>query len=299
MLVYRRSVQGAVACILAIVFGVLGALLLNAESDMFEKRIEYSTGDTSVAFSIEERVEGPIFLSYELLGFYANQKRFVESKDDFLVGSLINRQTCEGAQDLDDVRWRRCDRRNCSLDSIYSRVERAGAFRPCGLVALSMFTDRYQLVNLDDGSNVSLDQRDISLPLDDEIFKDKILAAEHQTNDFTVEGVPSWLERGDFFEHFKVWYRTPASPVVRNLWAKIDGPLKRGRYVLHFVENSPVWTDEWLDMTDPKKAVLLSQAHVLGSRGACKFLGVISTVFCCAQVAMAFFFCFALPLLKD
>jgi len=298
LLVYRGPAQGGVAGISAIVFGVLAAIMLNCASDSWEKSIEYATNDTSVAFDLEEAVEGPLLLSYELPELYVNSKRFVESKDHFLVGSLISKYTCEGAQDLDDIRWRRY-LGSCAADGVCSRVERAGAFRPCGLVALSMFTDRYELVHLDSGSNISLVQRDVALPRDADIFENKIVRTEGSSgSDFTVEGQPSWLEAGDFFEHFKVWYRTPPSPRLRNLWARIEGPLRSGRYELRFVENNAVWTDAWIATEEPKKRVLLSQVHTLGSRGSMKLLGVVCTVFSCGQVVMTFFF-FALPLFKD
>jgi len=300
MWLYRRPAQCAVAGMCAVIFGLLGAILLGTASGLYEHVISYRTADTHATFTVNADVVGPILVSYDIPRMYVNHKGYIESKDNFILsGGFMGKYTCEGAEDLADVRRRRCQGdANCSHDGVFKRAERTGALRPCGLVSLSMFTDRYELVRLDDGSSVSLDQRNVAFERDEDIFKDKVLPApDGALADFTVEGTPSWLEKGDFYEHFKVWHRTPASPHVRNLWAKITGPLRAGRYELRFVENDAVWTDFWIDMEAPEKRVVISQAHQLGSAGACRFLGGICMAYCCVQVFLTFFF-LALPLLS-
>merc|ERR1712039_23881 len=147
-----------------------------------------------------------------------------------------------------------------------------GGFRPCGLVALSMFTDKYELRNLDTNVAIDLHQSEVALSADDRIYEDKVIPVEGKRWHFTVEGQPSWLTRGDFYEHFKVWQRTPASPHVRNLWARMPTGLDKGRYEIRLVENSAVWTESW---KVSEKFVVISEEHWLGSRSCCEFLGAV------------------------
>jgi len=291
---YRRPAQCCVAGTCALIFGTLGAFLLTSASNTFEKIIRYDALDSHISFTLDHDLAGPFHLSYEVPSLYVNHKTYVESKDAFVVGGWLMDYQCDGAEQVDHVRSRRCPLgADCSRDSLYALVATTGAFRPCGLVALSMFADTFELVNTDDGTNITMDQRDIALPGDEAIYEGKILK---EGSHFTVEGVRSWL-KGPLYEHFKVWYRTSPSPTVRNLWATFDGPLKAGNYEVKFPVNDAIWTDAWISAEKPKKRVILSQAHTLGSVGSFWLMGVLSIVACCIQVVMTIFF-LTVPLLR-
>ncbi|CAK0902581.1 unnamed protein product [Prorocentrum cordatum] len=301
---FRWPAQAMVAGFCTLLFGVAAAVLLSAAAGISETSMDYVAGDVQREFVIDEDIDGEALVSYELPEVLMNQKRFVESKDDYIVGSMINRYNCEDAQ-IRDVGWRRCPGppgseecarwRDCphgpdcpqdaiQSDPILRRLANTSSFRPCGLVSLSMFTDRYRLVRLEDGAEISLVESGVSLDSQDEVYSDKVLPTIGGVGagaELTVEGVPSWLTVQDnFFEHFKVWSRQPASPRVRNLWARVPGGLSSGRYRLEFLENDRVWTDAW---RVPYKRVIISEAHLLGSPGACALLGGVCLVACCLQ----------------
>lgn len=311
---FRRWAQAATAGFCALLFGAAALVLLSAASSMSETSVDYTAGDVQREFVLEEGIDGEALISYELPDVLVNQKRFVESKDNYIVGSTISRYTCEDAE-IEDVGWRRCPSppgseecarwRGCphgpdcpedaiQSDPILRRVANTSSFRPCGLVALSMFTDRYRLVRLEDGLEISLTEAGVALGSQDDVYDERVLRTSGGVGagaELTVEGVPSWLTLEDgFYEHFKVWSRQPASPRVRNLWATVPDGLRSGRYRLEFTENSRVWTDAW---KVPFKRVTISEAHVLGSSGACVFLGGLCLGICCLEAIMTCIFLFA------
>merc|ERR1712146_327317 len=75
----------------------------------------------------------------------------------------------------------------------------------------------------------------------------------------TVSWVPN---RDHLMEHFKVWYRTPASTVMRNLWAKIPGGLPKGSYTLGVPVNAEIWGKQWA----VTKRVVISTTSSVGGK---------------------------------
>mmetsp|Transcript_10397 Transcript_10397/g.23518 ORF Transcript_10397/g.23518 Transcript_10397/m.23518 type:complete len:249 (+) Transcript_10397:542-1288(+) len=228
-----------------------------------------------------------ILVWYELPELYVNQKRFVESKENEIWGNLFSRYICDDAATDRDFGWRRP-----GDSSFQARVEastgRGGKVHPCGLVAMSMFTDKFALYRLEGGLPVSvmLDETDLALPGEDDVYDDKLL--EHPRpfpERFSVRGKGgrSWLEDSFDVEHFKVWMRTPPSPHVRHLWATIAGPLEAGVYFVNVTLNSPVWTETW---KVPEKRFIISESAALGSQGAGRVLGVLCAVFAVFEVVM-------------
>lgn len=311
--IFRRRAQGCFAIIFALLFGVIGAFLLLSASSTFEKSIPYESGDTKAVFTIDEDLKNVVLISYEIPTVYVNQKRYVDNKEDFIFGNALNSYTCEDAG-RGDVGWRRCPDaslasetcqhwHDCLMggacppsvmqDTLMRRMANLSSFKPCGLVALSMFTDRFELARVDDSGGVTvkidLDESGLALPGDEKIFEDKVARVESSGHvQFQIKGRTSWLTEEDhLYEHFKVWFRQPASPHIRHLWATIPGGLTAGSYELRFLENGPQWTDVW---GVEKKYVTISEAHVLGSPSACRFLGSICITFCAIQVVMALIF---------
>lgn len=271
--IYRRQPQRLCGAGCVVILGILAAVLLGAAPSVPEYSVSYRTGDTSKLIDIETDISAPALFSYQIPHFYSNRKQYIENKDNFIVGSLISRYECTDAKER-DVAWRRPG------DAGFAALLNGRYFRPCGLVALSMFTDTFQLENTATNQMIILDEKNVALPKDPKIYEPKILKGP---DGLTIEGKKSWLREGSFYEHFMVWYRQPPSPHVRNLWATIPGGLKAGKYKVHLTNNSAVWTSQW---EVPEKIVTIGSAHKLGNQGALTVLGVLCVVFGSLQLIM-------------
>mmetsp|Transcript_150623 Transcript_150623/g.280778 ORF Transcript_150623/g.280778 Transcript_150623/m.280778 type:complete len:283 (-) Transcript_150623:107-955(-) len=268
------------ACCCSLICMILGILILVDSSAAVEKVIRYDAGMTEHIFSLEEDMRNKVFLWYELQGMHVNQKRFIESRDGDIAGGFPTRYSCDSAETIEQVRWRRP-----GDDDFYALLGNS-SFRPCGLIALAMFADEFKLETID-GVEMRLDQSGLALPGEDAIY-DRTVASD--AHGLLLNGERSWLRIGPphhLFEHFKVWYRTPAAPFVRNLWAVIPEGLPKGQYRLRFVTNSAVWTGAW---AVSEKRVVIGEAHTLGSVGARSFLGQAFLAFGVVEIIVALVF---------
>eukprot|EP00930_Biecheleria_cincta_P056097 TRINITY_DN42279_c0_g1_i1.p1 TRINITY_DN42279_c0_g1~~TRINITY_DN42279_c0_g1_i1.p1 ORF type:complete len:476 (-),score=69.84 TRINITY_DN42279_c0_g1_i1:14-1441(-) len=284
--VYRRCCQSVCSGCFAICFLLLGVLLLVQSGSVPEVRIDYRKEDTHKEFKVGEDMDGDVLVSYELAGMSVNRKEFTEGKDKRVVSSFLSNAACDGADTRALARWRRGN------DSLVARIEGTpgDGLAPCGVVALSMFTDNYVFERFDgsEWDRLVVDESGVALVTDSDVYAKKISGPESGSDYLTIKtgSVVSWLRPGDFYEHWKVWYRTPASSHFRNLWAVVQGGLKKGEYRVHFHENSPAWEDWGV----PKKTVLLSTKHFLGSKGAMEFLGGASLILGVIQVFVLLLF---------
>lgn len=280
---YSRPPQSMMAACCSIICMTLGVILLVDSSAAFEKVIAYDTGMTQEIFTLEQDLRDRAYLWYELPGMHVNQKRFVESRDEQIAGVFPTKYTCTDAETVQQVRSRRP-----GDDAFYALLENA-SFRPCGLTALAMFADQYELETIN-GTSVRLEQANLGLPGDEDIY-DQAFSAHGPF--LELGGERSWLRSGPplhLFEHFKVWYRTPAAPFVRNLWAVIPAGLRKGQYRLRFVTNSAVWTGPW---GLSEKRIVIGEAHPLGSVGARTFLGQMFVLLGTVEAVVALFFAVA------
>jgi hypothetical protein len=86
-----------------------------------------------------------------------------------------------------------------------------------------------------------------------------------------------WLDVED--EHFIVWMRTSAFPLVRKMWGKIDDDLDKGTYKITIVNNYD--SDEW----DGEKWIIVST--VTGMGGDNTPFGIILILFGVISLIMA------------
>mmetsp|Transcript_101335 Transcript_101335/g.182905 ORF Transcript_101335/g.182905 Transcript_101335/m.182905 type:complete len:396 (-) Transcript_101335:96-1283(-) len=269
---YRVGSQGLCASILAAGFLALGGGMISQSWSVYEVKVAYGKDDVEKTFTLEQDIEGEVFVSYELSEVSMNRRDFVESKDKrTLVQGLGGATVCEGADTRDWAGWRRAGDKN-----FLARINATPGteFAPCGLVAISMFTDDFAIfgLNVTGGwGRIAADESDIAIPADATMYAKKLAETNSGVIQLQSGGVDTWLTSGSFFEHWKVWCRTPASAHVRNLWAVIRGGLKKGQYKVQFLENSPIW-ESW---GVPQKYVILSGKHTLGSKGALAFLGAV------------------------
>lgn len=278
---YRRPAQASCSFVCTAIFIIIGALMVGAASSITEVVVPYTHTNSAMFFDVPADISGNVLVWYELPKVYMNQKRFIESKDTKVYPTLMSKVICDSASTLDDARWRR-EGDPAFLSMLNSTGE--GSFLPCGLVALSMFTDEFEFFKYGSGTwqRVAVDETNLAITLDSTALERKIIPATGggSGGNYTIGGAVTWLRGGSFFEHFKVWYRSPASPHVRNLWATIKGGMTAGKYRVVFTQNSPIWTQDW---GVPEKRVILSSSHTLGSSGAVRFVGAVSLAIGCME----------------
>lgn len=288
-LAYGRRAQAACGGCCAVFLILIAALLLSTSvSDIV---VPYTEGLTEKEFDVGEALTGPVHVKYELPNVLLNHKTAVAGKDSFVwTPFMMGEYQCDSAETLQDASWRRPEAQFQAMLSGGGSSQLPNLFRPCGLVALAMFTDDFTLER--DGATVEMKQTELTLPKDDEIYEKKILPIDGKTASsplphYTIDGKNSWLRMGSHFEHFKVWYRTPASTIAHNLWARIPDGLPAGKYKLKFTVNDPVWKTRWgVD----EKRIIFSESSTFGNAGACQVLGSFCLFFgiCEALVAIGF-----------
>lgn len=288
---YQLTTMRIMSGCCAVFFCFLGVLLIVSGSSAFEMRIDYGSGTVNEAFTVDPGLSGPVLLSYEVPDVLVNHRNFVSGKDSDLLAGLFITYSCEGATTEEDVRWRRPG------DTYFqSLVGNSSDFKPCGLASLAMFTDEYELYDQTRAESVTLDETDLALPKDQRAFDSDILSVDNPGPYgpfFTIDNTPSWLLEGAFLEHFKVWYRSSASPSIRHLWARVADGLPAGTYELRFTRNSPVWTESW---QAPTKRVVISQTSMFGNPGACTVMAWMCFSLCFVQaVFLLFFLCAPVP----
>eukprot|EP00931_Biecheleriopsis_adriatica_P051092 TRINITY_DN29606_c0_g1_i1.p1 TRINITY_DN29606_c0_g1~~TRINITY_DN29606_c0_g1_i1.p1 ORF type:complete len:424 (-),score=54.34 TRINITY_DN29606_c0_g1_i1:66-1337(-) len=251
--------------------------------------VPYSHADgQSKLFRIDKDIEGDVFMYYELPGVILNNKGFVESRDRRFVTTFLSPATCS---DADDFGW--VEKHRGSDLNFTARIHADGTndFVPCGLIAVSFFTDRYHVFRwTPNGTSfyweaVQVDSSDIALPADKHGYSKKVSVDD--SGRLVMSGAASWLMLDDY-EHWKVWSRTPIAPHVRNLYAVISGGLPKGEYKIEFLENSAIW-ETW---GVKEKRVIFAAMSSLGNQRALLTMSLVCIVL--AILECLFFFMFIL-----
>lgn len=142
----------------AVFFG-LGIVLVNFASQVVESKIKYALSEedrqenaySSIEFTISETMTAPVYVYYELSGFYQNHRRYEKSRDHL--------------QMRDPNQW---------MEGIESFVANSGGtcaphwtkllnkpLYPCGLVADTQFTDKFWLQAQAAGSDIWTDAEEV------------------------------------------------------------------------------------------------------------------------------------------
>lgn len=286
-----RWYTGVSQSICAVVLGgfllLTGAYLHRSARFMQEIVVPYKFSDgAEKLFRVDQDILEDINVHYELPDIMVNHKTFVESKDPRAMYTALSSASCTRADSLSWLDWRR------GADANFTgrmRQVAENGIQPCGLVALSFFTDQFELysksANISGHSNswepVQINSSDLALPADSEAYEGKI--ATSSSGRLEIEGATSWLNESEY-ERWKVWTRTPVAPHVRNLYGVIRGGLKQGEYKLKFSENSPIW-EQW---GVKEKRVILSEKHLFGSKGCYITMSILCVSLGCLE-SLAFF----------
>lgn len=184
---------------LGLIFLVGGVVLCSSSEKYREYNIEYSEKCSlgticKVRVEVSHRMKHPIAVLYELKGFYQNHWYSMRSRSDAqLLGKYVrydDMKVCEPYRSIDDD------------PSPYKWI------LPCGLQAITLFNDTYEIEGL----------RPLSIP-------DYPLTGivPKQLNSMYSTGI-KWIEdleespRGDVQRRFAYWMDTAAFSTMRRVW---------------------------------------------------------------------------------
>jgi hypothetical protein len=187
----------------------LGAAVLATNHDLLEVALPYSV-ETELEVTLP-RVRGPVYLLYQLEGFYQNGRLYSQSKSNAqLAGQSISPEAA-----------RRSCGANSSLNSDLARLgithswggvplDPAGVASPCGAIAFTTFNDSYRLLG-PEGDELPVEQQGISWP------GDRGTKFRRGPNSSALQ----WMDPED--ERFINWMRTAGLPTFRKLWGYLEG----------------------------------------------------------------------------
>lgn len=190
----------------------------------------------SVLITLQEDFPKPSFLYYQINNFYQNHRRYSRSRADKQLRNVFD-------GDVEDCKP--ADVRNGKI------------LWPCGLIASSMFNDRFSLtmalptangnLNVNNFTQLPITKQGISWDSDRKVKF--INPANLDTNSYTrlqIPGIPNPFDVAD--EDFIVWMRVAALPNFRKLYRKINVDLPKGTTLNVTVENRFDWNDKALSL---------------------------------------------------
>ena len=237
--------------VFGIVFLVLGIVLLVYSNKVKSFEVDYTDCELdkvcSKPINIDEKIEGPVFVYYQLIGFFQNSRRYVKSKNiDQLQGNDISdKEDCSPAIYNKDMALNDSH----SLDG--NDLDPNDVAIPCGLMAKTFFNDTYTFfVN---NEKLDVKETDITFEKDRDLFK-KNPSLKKQ-----------WLDLTN--EHFLVWMRPSGLPNPKKLWGRIEQDLESRTIIEVKIKNNYD-----VGVYKGKKKIILSNATKFGGKN--KFLAI-------------------------
>jgi hypothetical protein len=226
-----------------------------------------SRGRCRIVVEVEEDMDEPIYLYYEMVNFYQNHIEFVKSRDyPQLRGesrSKSDLKTCGSFKTMDDMLNKaQLAVRRYTGDEIAS---------PCGLAA-KYYPNENFIVRDADGVEIEVKHAEIAWTSDsDYVFKE----ADDDNPWIDVEDGKAYSER------FMTWMRTAPQTTFRKLWGVIKNDMDEGYYTVQISNSFDV--SNW----DGEKHIVLATANQFGGRsfalsttlfvaGALSFVGAVA-----------------------
>lgn len=129
--------------------------MLSYSGDVVEVKERYDDLDNcidnkcTITLDIEDEMEEPVYLYYELTNYYQNHRIYLNSRNqDQLAGEDLSKSdltTCEPIVSNDDLDFSEIKYDEEFYTQLASLDEDDAAY-PCGLVAMSFFTDSFKLI---------------------------------------------------------------------------------------------------------------------------------------------------------
>ena len=241
-----------VFAIFGILFIILGIVLLIYSNKVKSAEIEYT--DCTLGqicnkqLTLENDIDSPVFVYYQLNGFFQNSRRYVKSKEtDQLTGDDISvHDECEPAEKNKEMGF---SPSQTALDG--SALDPEAYAVPCGLMAKTFFNDSFSFSI--GSTDLTVDETNIAFDKDKKLY------------DENPDRSKQWMDMTN--EHFLVWMRPSGLPNPKKLWGRIDRDLKQGEKIDIVINNN-------YDVSHykGKKKIVLSNATKFGGKN--KFLGI-------------------------
>lgn len=298
--------------VIFVAFTPIGIALIFASESVHEIQMEYTneceqvrdstTGQPyclidKMQFTLDRRMEAPIYMYYKLDNFYQNHRRYVSSRSDSqLGGSSVD---ASAAEESCSPIWAYAPR-----GAGASSVSESAIINPCGLIAWSMFNDSISLYKYDDATltnsslicsgprpigsenpdpNSKCTKSGIAWSSDRNVKFKKPSSSKNRMHPMdyyneTGHTIPSHDD-----EDFMVWMRTAALPSFRKLYRIIQQDLDPGTYYFHINNRYPVGS------FSGKKSVILSTISFLGGENLFLAISYVCVGGICLFLAVGFF----------
>ena len=247
---------------------ILGIVLLVYSSKIKTAEVDYTDCNINIycnkKITIEDDIDAPVFIYYQLDGFYQNARRYIRSKEiDQLTGDDIKKHdNCEPAEKNKDMGF---PANKTALDG--SDLDDNSFAVPCGLMAKTFFNDTFTFKI--GNENLEVDETNIAFEKDKKLF------------DKNPDKSKQWIDMTD--EHFLVWMRPSGLPNPKKLWGRINRDLKKGE-IIDVTINNKYYVSHYRG----KKKLVLRNATKFGGKN--KFLGISYLVVGILSILCAVFF---------
>ena len=249
-----------------IIFNIFGIILLVYSKKIRTIEYDYTNcnldeNETNICYineTINKTINKPVYIYYQLDGFYQNSRRYVKSKSlDQLRGISDSTDNCDHFETNEKMELHE--------SFVGEDLNMSDKAIPCGLIAKTFFNDTYNFsIN---NENITVIETGISFERDRSLYKNKYDKRQ-------------WKDMTD--EHFIVWMRPSGLPNPRKIWGKIDMDIKEGDNITIIIKyNYPNYTFD-------RKKIILSNVTNLG--GDNSFLGTTYIVFGCLSILCSIIF---------
>ncbi len=236
-----------------LLFIILGIVLLVYSNKVKSAEIEYSDCALNTVcrkqILIEDDIDQPVFVYYQLNGFYQNSRRYLKSRDiSQLTGDdPYSHDDCEPAETNEEMGF---DENRTAMDGSTTLIKKETAI-PCGLVAKTFFNDTFKFYIND--KDLPVDESNIAFDRDKKIYNKEIDPSKQ------------WISLKN--EHFLVWMRPSGLPNPMKLWGKIEQDLKKDDIIR-------IEIDYKYDVKHygGKKKIILSNTTIFGGNNT--FMGI-------------------------
>ncbi|KAM3141186.1 hypothetical protein pb186bvf_006798 [Paramecium bursaria] len=180
----------------------------------------------NTTITISDYMDQPIFVYYQLDNFYRSNRNYFQSRS------------------VEQLKGNRFDSNGCGNYITNKKMSKTQSFNlnplndsdvafPCGEIAFTYFTDRYQLQYFN-GTYVDIDENNLAWDSD------------RQYNFKNPTGWESFAWTNITDEHFMVWMRTAGQGKLKKLWGRIHQGLPAGDYylIINNTYNSELYSND-------------------------------------------------------